>query len=76
MGIEYWDPEGVDIPKSGGGFTNGDGLTSAIYTWNGLTLCSTMPIQPVRRRSSLANYSAVLEGVDALGGKLDSTLNL
>ena len=38
MGIEYWDPAGVNIPNLSGGFFNGDNLADAIYTWNGLTL--------------------------------------
>lgn len=73
MGIEYWDPEGVNIPKAGGGFTSGDGLTNAIYTWNGLTLFDNADTSG-ETNTIAANYSAVLAGVDALGGKLDSTL--
>ncbi len=73
MGIEYWDPEGVNMPKSGGGFTNGDGEPNAIYTWNGLTLFDNADTSG-STKTTAANYSAILEGADALGGKLDSTL--
>ena len=72
MGIEYWDPAGVNIPKSGG-YTNGDGSTDATYVWNGLTLFDNADASG-SSESSAANYSAVLAGADALGGKLDPTL--
>ena len=48
VGIEYWDPAGVNIPGASG-----------IYTWTGLTLFD--------------ESSTLLEGMDALGGKLDPT---
>jgi hypothetical protein len=72
MGLEYWDPAGVNIPKSGG-YTNGDGTTDATYTWNGLTLFDNADTSG-SSQSSAPNYSAVLPGADALGGKLDPTL--
>jgi arabinogalactan endo-1,4-beta-galactosidase len=65
LGIEYWDPAGVNIPNGSGGFINGDDLPNAIYTWNGLTLFDV----------NAANYSILLPGIDALGGKLDATLS-
>ena len=74
MGIEYWDAEGDNIPKSGGGYTNGDGQTDAIYTWNGLTLFDNAD-SAGGSKSTAPNYSAVLTGLDALGGKLDPTLD-
>ena len=73
MGMEYWDPEGVNIPKTSGGFTNGDGLIDAIFTWNGLTLFDNADTTGATTVTA-SNYAAVLPGVDALGGKLDSTL--
>jgi len=73
MGIEYWDPEGVNIPKATGGFANGDGLTDAIFTWNGLTLFDNADTSGATSVTA-QNYAAVLAGADALGGKLDSTL--
>ncbi|MGB7135626.1 MAG: glycosyl hydrolase 53 family protein, partial [Acidobacteriaceae bacterium] len=72
MGMESWDPAGVNIPKSGG-YTNGDGATDATYVWNGLTLFDNADTSG-SSQSSAANYSAVLEAVDALGGRLDPTL--
>jgi arabinogalactan endo-1,4-beta-galactosidase len=73
MGIDYWDPAGVNIPKAAGGYTNGDGSPDAIFTWNGLTLFDNADSSG-SSQSTAANYAAVLTGVDALGGKLDSTL--
>jgi arabinogalactan endo-1,4-beta-galactosidase len=72
MGIEYWDPAGVNIPKSGG-YTNGDGSTDAIYTWNGLTLFDNADTSG-SSQTTTPNYSAILPAADALGGKLDPTL--
>jgi len=35
MGIAYWDPAGVNIPRlTGGWFNGGNGLPDAIYIWN------------------------------------------
>jgi arabinogalactan endo-1,4-beta-galactosidase len=73
MGIDYWDPEGVNTTSTGGGFTNGDNRTDATYTWNGLTLFDNADTSG-STQSSAANYSAILSGADALGGKLDPTL--
>jgi arabinogalactan endo-1,4-beta-galactosidase len=73
MGLEYWDAAGVNLPKSGGGFTNGDATTDATYVWNGLTLFDNADTSG-SSQSSAANYSAVLEAADALGGRLDPTL--
>jgi hypothetical protein len=73
MGLEYWDAAGVNLPKSGGGYTNGDGTTDATYVWNGLTLFDNADTSG-SSQSSAPNYSAVLEAVDALGGRLDPTL--
>jgi hypothetical protein len=64
MGMEYWDPAGVNISTSGG-IINGDNLPDAIYIWNGLTLFD----------DAGANNPMLLPAVDALGGKLDPTLS-
>ena len=72
MGIEYWDPAGVNIPNSGG-YTNGDGATDATYVWNGLTIFDNADTSG-SSQSSAPNYSALLPAADALGGKLDSSL--
>lgn len=74
MGMEYWDPSGVNLPNSSGGFINGDNLPDAIYTWNGLTLFDNADTSGSTNVSA-PNYSALLPGIDALGGKLDATLN-
>lgn len=73
MGMDYWDAEGVNTAKPGGGFTNGDGSTNGTYVWNGLTLFDNADTSGTSQ-STATNYSAVLSGVDALGGKIDSTL--
>jgi arabinogalactan endo-1,4-beta-galactosidase len=74
MGVEYWDPEGVNIPNSNGGFLNGDGQPNAIYTWSGLTIFDNADTSGTTNVNA-ANYSATLPGLDALGGKLDPTLH-
>jgi hypothetical protein len=73
MGLEYWDPAGVNIPNASGGFINGDNLPDAIYVWNGLTLFDNADISGSTDVDA-ANYSMLLPGIDALGGKLDPTL--
>jgi arabinogalactan endo-1,4-beta-galactosidase len=73
MGMEYWDPEGVNTVSTGGGFTNGDGRTDGTYVWNGLTLFDNADTSGTSV-STAQNYSAILAGADALGGKIDSTL--
>ena len=67
MGLAYWNPAGVNIPRPGGGFFNGGtNLPDGIYVWNGLTLFdnadgsgTTDPNDP--------NYSTPLPALDALG---------
>lgn len=73
MGLDYWDAEGVNTARSGGGYTNGDGLPDGTYTWNGLTLFDNADTSG-SSQSAAANYSAILGGADALGGKIDATL--
>ena len=73
MGMDYWDPEGVNTTSTGGGFTNGDGRTDATYVWNGLTLFDNADASGTSL-SSASNYSAILGGADALGGKIDASL--
>jgi len=74
MGMEYWDPAGVNIPNASGGFLNGDSLQDAIYIWNGLTLFDNADASGSTNVSA-SNYSMLLPGIDALGGKLDPTLD-
>ncbi len=74
MGMEYWDPAGVNIPNASGGFINGDNLPDAIYSWNGLTLFDNADSSGSTDVTA-ANYSLLLPGIDALGGKLDPTLS-
>jgi arabinogalactan endo-1,4-beta-galactosidase len=55
MGVEYWDPSGVDIHNAAGQLINGDNLPNAIYIWTGLTLFDDAD-------------ASLLPGADALGG--------
>lgn len=73
MGIEYWDAAGVNIPDLSGGFFNGDNLPDAIYIWNGLELFNNADSSGTTNVND-PSYSELLPGMDALGGKLDSTL--
>ncbi len=73
MGVAYWDPAGVNTPNASGGFINGDNLQDAVYTWNGLTLFDNADASGSTDITA-SNYSMLLPGIDALGGKLDSTL--
>jgi arabinogalactan endo-1,4-beta-galactosidase len=72
MGMEYWDPEGVNTTSTGGGFTSGDGRTDGTYLWNGLTLFDNADTSGISL-STATNYAAILSGADALGGKIDPT---
>ena len=74
MGFEYWDPGGVNTTSASGAFTNGDNKTNATYIWNGLTLFDNADTSG-SAQSSAVNYSAILAAADALGGRLDQTLN-
>ncbi len=74
LGLEYWDAEGVNTTGSGGALTNGDGQPDATFAWNGLTLFDNADTSGTTNTGA-ANYSAVLSGVDALGGRLDATLH-
>jgi arabinogalactan endo-1,4-beta-galactosidase len=73
MGIEYWNPTGVNIPNLSGGFINGDNQANAIYSWNGLTLFNNADSSGTTNVND-PTYSELLPGIDALGGNLDSTL--
>ncbi len=74
MGIEWWDATGVNIFEKTGGYSNGNGKIDSIYNWNGLTLFDNADTQGYAN-SALVNYSATLPALDAVGGKLDPTLN-
>ncbi len=74
MGLEYWDPAGVNIPSPAGGFLNGDSLPDAIFIWNGLTLFDNADTSGITDVSA-SNYSQLLPAIDGLGGALDSALS-
>jgi arabinogalactan endo-1,4-beta-galactosidase len=69
MGLAYWDPAGVDIPRAGGGLYNGGtNLPDAIFVWNGLTIFDNADTSGSVNVSA-ANYSTPLPALDALGGR-------
>ncbi|MFZ0278827.1 MAG: RICIN domain-containing protein [Candidatus Sulfotelmatobacter sp.] len=74
MGIEYWNPAGVNIPNLSGGLINGDDQANAIYSWNGLTLFNNADSSGTTNVND-PSYSELLPGMDALGGNLDPTLS-
>jgi arabinogalactan endo-1,4-beta-galactosidase len=68
MGLAYWNPAGVDIPRPGGGlFNGGTNLPDAIYVWNGLTIFDNADASGTTDVSD-PNYSTPLPALDALGG--------
>lgn len=68
LGIEYWDAEGVNIPRlSGGWYNGGTNLPDAIYVWNGLTIFDNADSSGTTNISD-PNYSTPLPALDALGG--------
>jgi arabinogalactan endo-1,4-beta-galactosidase len=74
MGIEYWDPAGVNILAYGGPYYfNGGWPPQSIFVWNGLTLFDNADTSGSSNQSD-PNYSELLTGLDAVGNKLDPTL--
>jgi arabinogalactan endo-1,4-beta-galactosidase len=68
LGIEYWNAEGVNIPRLGGGwFNGGNNLPDAIYVWNGLTIFDNADTSGSANVND-PNYSTPLPALDALGG--------
>jgi arabinogalactan endo-1,4-beta-galactosidase len=68
MGIEYWDPAGVNIPRIGGGsYNGGSNQPDAIYVWNGLTIFDNADTAGTTNVND-SNYSSPLPALDALGG--------
>jgi len=69
MGLAYWDPEGVNIPRLNGGYFNGGtNLPDAIYVWNGLTIFDNADTSGATNVND-PNYSTPLPALDALGGR-------
>jgi arabinogalactan endo-1,4-beta-galactosidase len=69
MGIAYWDPAGVNIPRLNGGYFNGGtNLPDAIYVWNGLTIFDNADTSGSTDVND-PNYSTPLAALDALGGR-------
>jgi arabinogalactan endo-1,4-beta-galactosidase len=69
MGLAYWDPAGVNIPRLNGGYFNGGtNLPDAIYVWNGLTIFDNADTSGAANVND-PNYSTPLPALDALGGR-------
>jgi arabinogalactan endo-1,4-beta-galactosidase len=69
MGVAYWDPAGVNIPRLNGGYFNGGtDLADAIYLWNGLTVFDNADASGTTNVND-PNYSTPLPALDALGGR-------
>lgn len=69
MGIEYWDAEGVNIPRlNGGWFNGGTNLPVAVYVWNGLTIFNNADSSGTTNIGD-PSYSTPLSALDALGGR-------
>jgi len=69
MGIAYWDPVGVNIPRIGSGlFNGGTNQPDAIYVWNGLTIFDNADTSGSTNVND-PNYSTPLPALDALGGR-------
>jgi arabinogalactan endo-1,4-beta-galactosidase len=71
MGIEYWNPAGVNIPRlggSGGWFNGGTNLPDAIYIWNGVTIFDNADGSGNTNVND-PSYSTPLAALDALGGQ-------
>ncbi len=69
MGLAYWDPAGVNIPRlSGGLFNGGTNQPDAIYIWNGLTIFDNADSSGNTNVND-PNYSTPLPALTALGGR-------
>ena len=71
MGIEYWNPAGVNIPRlggSGGWFNGGTNLPDAVYIWNGMTIFDNADASGNTNVND-PSYSTPLAALDALGGR-------
>lgn len=69
MGIAYWDPAGVNIPRPDGSlFNGGTNLPDAIYIWSGLTIFDNADTSGSTNVNA-PNYSTPLPALDALGGR-------
>lgn len=68
MGIEYWDGEGVNIPRlTSGYFNGGTNLPDSIYVWNGLTIFDNADSSGSSNVND-PDYSTPLPALDTLGG--------
>lgn len=69
MGLEYWNPAGVNIPRlTGGWFNGGTNLPDSIYVWNGLTIFDNADSSGTTNVND-PNYSTPLPALGALGGR-------
>jgi arabinogalactan endo-1,4-beta-galactosidase len=69
MGLAYWNPAGVNIPRlTGGYFNGGTNLPDSIYVWNGLTIFDNADSSGTTNVTD-PDYSTPLAALDALGSQ-------
>lgn len=69
MGVTYWDPAGLNIPRlTGGSFNGGSNLPDSIYVWNGLTIFNNADTSGNTNVND-PNYATPLPALDSLGGR-------
>jgi arabinogalactan endo-1,4-beta-galactosidase len=69
MGLAYWNPAGVNIPRLNGGYFNGGtNLPDSIYVWNGLTIFDNADSSGTTNVND-PDYSTPLAALDALGNQ-------
>ena len=68
MGLAYWDPAGVNIPRlTGRWFNGGTRSPDAICVWNGLTIFDNVDTSGNTNVND-PGYPTPLPALDALGG--------
>jgi arabinogalactan endo-1,4-beta-galactosidase len=69
MGLAYWNPAGVNIPRLNGGYFNGGtNLPDSIYVWNGLTIFDNADSSGATNVND-PDYSTPLAALGALGNQ-------
>lgn len=77
MGFDWWNGTGTNVYTETGAYANNynSGETDALYAWGGLTLFDDNDAGTGIDDFSGSNYDTTLPAMDAVGGKLDPTLN-
>jgi arabinogalactan endo-1,4-beta-galactosidase len=77
MGLDWWNGTGTNVYTKTGAYANNynPGETDALFAWGGLTLFDDNDAGTGIDDFSGSNYDTTLPALDAMGGKLDPTLN-